>query len=250
MTATREPQPVDKDGGFNGFVPGARATVIPTAFFTEVLPEIADESELKVSLFLFYALGRHKGYPRYVTRRDLEALLPLAQALSPLPGEIADNLARGFRLATERGSFLSVDIERDGQSDTLFFLNTPGDRRAVEQVRNGALHLGTPLPRPAEPPAAERENVFQLYEENIGPVTPLIAEELREAEQLYPFEWIEEALKEAAVLNKRSWRYAARILERWATEGRQSEKAGRDPAGDDSIRARIIRRFDRLAGDR
>jgi len=36
--------------------------------------------------------------------------------------------------------------------------------------------------------------------------TYMIAEELKEAEKLYPARWIEEALKEAVMLNKRSWK--------------------------------------------
>jgi DnaD/phage-associated family protein len=215
-----------------------------------VLPDIDDEAELRVTLYLFYSLGRHKGYPRFVARSELAALAPLATALAPLPGEIADYLDRGLRLAAERGTFLALEVEREAGSDGIFLLNTPRDRQTFQQILNGSLQIGLPLVRPAEPPAPDRHNIFQLYEANIGPITPLVAEELREAERLYPFEWIEEALKEAAVLNKRSSRYAARILERWAMEGRQSEKAGRHPGGDDSIRARVIRRFDQLAGDR
>jgi DNA replication protein len=245
--ATRAPTPVPHDGEFRGFQPGSRATVIPSSFFTEVLPGIEDEAELRVTLYLFYALGRRKGYPRFVTATELQALPPLAESLAPLDGEIADNLARGLELAIERGAFLSVSVERDGGSETLYFLNTPGDRRAAERVRAGMTGLGRALPDRSEPPAPARDNVFQLYEENIGPLTPLVAEELREAERLYPYEWMEEAMKEAALLNKRSWRYVSRILERWALEGRQIEKAGRDPAGDDTIRARVIRRFGRLA---
>jgi len=59
-------------------------------------------------------------------------------------------------------------------------------------------------------------------------ITPMIAEELQEAEKLYPPRWIEEALKEAVTLNKRSWRYIARILERWASEGKDSGEYKRD----------------------
>jgi hypothetical protein len=40
--------------------------------------------------------------------------------------------------------------------------------------------------------------------------------------------WIEEAFREAASLNKRSWRYIERILERWSTEGKGSGEPGRD----------------------
>jgi DNA replication protein len=247
--AARPPLPIARDGDFHGFKPGSRATVIPSSFFTEVLPTIEDEAELRVTLYLFYALGRRKGYPRFVTGAELQALPPLAESLAPLDGEIADNLARGLERAVKRETFLSITVDRDGGSETLYLLNTPGDRRAVDQIRAGMIGLGRALPDRSEPPDTARDNVFQVYEENIGPLTPLVAEELREAERLYPYEWIEEAMKEAALLNKRSWRYVSRILERWALEGRQIEKVGRDPAGDDTIRARIIRRFGRL-GDR
>jgi DNA replication protein len=71
-------------------------------------------------------------------------------------------------------------------------------------------------------------NIFALYEQNIGIITPMIAEELKDAERLYPPEWIEEAFKEAVALNKRSWRYIARILERWASEGKDSGEYKRD----------------------
>jgi DnaD/phage-associated family protein len=250
MTALHPTEPVRKDGHFAGFVSGARATVIPAQFFTEVMPEIEDEAELRVTLYLLYALGRRKGFPRYLTRSELEALAPLAASLASLPGEIGESLDRGLTLASGRGTFLTLEVEREGRKEGIFLLNTPADRRAFQQILSGTIAAGRPLPRPQEPPAPEKHNIFALYEENIGPITPLIAEELREAERLYPAAWIEEALKEAAVLNKRSWRYAARILERWAMEGRQDEKAGRDPAADDSIRARVIRRFDQLAGDR
>jgi DnaD/phage-associated family protein len=71
-------------------------------------------------------------------------------------------------------------------------------------------------------------NVFALYEQNIGIITPMIAEELKEAERVYPAQWIEDAFREAVALNKRSWRYIARILERWASEGKESGEHKRD----------------------
>ena len=74
----------------------------------------------------------------------------------------------------------------------------------------------------------EKPNIFALYEQNIGLLTPMIAEELKEAEKLYPVSWIEEAFKEAVSLNKRNWRYISRILERWASEGKDSGEFRRD----------------------
>ncbi|HRO90206.1 MAG TPA: DnaD domain protein, partial [Promineifilum sp.] len=74
----------------------------------------------------------------------------------------------------------------------------------------------------------ERPNIFVLYEQNIGALTPLIADELREAERTYPPQWIEEAIKLAVTNNARRWRYIMAILERWRQEGRQDALGQRD----------------------
>ncbi|MBO9403829.1 MAG: DnaD domain protein [Thermomicrobium sp.] len=74
----------------------------------------------------------------------------------------------------------------------------------------------------------ERPNVFALYEQNIGPLTPLIAEQLAEAIERYPAAWVEAAIVEAVHYGRRNWRYVQRILERWATEGRDHETYPRD----------------------
>ena len=85
-----------------------------------------------------------------------------------------------------------------------------------------------------QPPAdAAPPGIFALYESLIGTLSPLIADELTEAERLYPAEWLEAAFREAAAQNARSWRYVTRILERWAIEGRDNAATERDPAGDE-----------------
>ncbi|MPZ49859.1 MAG: DnaD domain protein [Dehalococcoidia bacterium] len=227
---------------FTGFPAGAKGTIIPSLFFAEVMPQIEDEAELRVSLYLFYALGRRKGYPRFLTERELRSEGPLLEQLA------TEDLRQALDKAVERGTLLRLDVEKDGRAESLYFVNTPSDRRAVEQIRDGRIELGRALPAETGAPASLRGNVFQLYEENIGPLTPLVAEELKEAERLYPIEWLEEALREAALLNKRSWRYAAAILQRWATEGRTRETAGRDTDGANTARAQFIRRYRGLGG--
>ena len=76
------------------------------------------------------------------------------------------------------------------------------DEGKVERLRSGRL------------------TIFELYEQNVGLLTPLLVEELREAAESYPPEWIEEAFREAVGYNRRNWRYVRRILENWATQGR------------------------------
>ena len=234
---------------FGGFPSGARATAVPSVFFSELLPLIEDGDELRVTLYVVYALGRRKGYPRFVTERELHAEAPLMASLGDGGDAMSqERLRHGVELAVERGGLLRVEVEYEGRAESLLLLNTPSDRRAALQIQDGRIDLGRPLAPESGAPASKRENVFQLYEANIGPLTPLVADELKEAERLYPYEWLEEALREAALQNKRSWRYAAAILQRWATEGRKRETAGRDPVAGDSARAQFLRRYRGLGG--
>jgi DnaD/phage-associated family protein len=232
---------------FAGFPAGGRATTIPSVFFSHVLPYVEDDAELRVTLYLYYALGRRKGYPRFVTRNELRGEAPLIATLGP--NEAEERLEHGLSLAVARGTLLAMDIEHAGRQERIYLLSTPSGRRAIEQIKDGRIELGRVLPPVQEAPLLDRANIYQLYEENIGPLAPIVAQELHEAEELYPLEWIEEALNEAALQNKRSWKYAAAILQRWATEGRKRETAGRDPGEGNSARAQLLRRY-RDAGGR
>jgi DnaD/phage-associated family protein len=61
--------------------------------------------------------------------------------------------------------------------------------------------------------------VFTLYEQNIGALTPLIADMLREAEKEYPSAWFEEAFAIAVAKNVRNWKYVEAVLKRWKEKG-------------------------------
>ena len=221
---------------FAGFPARAEATAIPKVLFTDVLPLLADDpASLGVILFAFKALQSKRGTPRYVTADELAADPAVARYLDHA-GDV-DGVERGLRRAVELGVLLPLAVEPDGPSGAegrridLYFLNAPADRRGMEIVRRQGIDIG----RVAELPAAavERSGVVALYEALVGTISPLIAEELAEAERLYPAEWLEAAFREAAAQNARSWRYVSRILERWAIEGPDHAKTERDPAGDD-----------------
>jgi DnaD/phage-associated family protein len=81
--------------------------------------------------------------------------------------------------------------------------------------------------------AEQLPNIFTLYEQNIGILTPMIAEELREVDKLYPETWIKDAIKEAVNQNKRKFGYISAILERWSTEGRSYGAYKRDTEKED-----------------
>lgn len=68
-------------------------------------------------------------------------------------------------------------------------------------------------------------NVFTVYSSEIGAITPMIADKLKDAETTYSTEWVIEALQESARQNKRSWAYAEAILKRRLTEGTATVKS-------------------------
>ena len=225
--------------GFAGFPTGKlRHTKIPNLFFSDLLPIVDDLAELKVILYCFWRLGLQQGEVRYLRRTELEQddLLQAALA-SGGTGETtaADDwravLATAIERAVARGALLRVHVQSEGQTpEEWLFLNTARSREAVAQIAQGQV----PELEGALPPEtiahlrAERPNIFNLYEQNIGLLQPLIVDELREAERVYPGPWIEEAFRQAARLNKRNWRYVLAILQRWAAEGKDDGIVGQD----------------------
>jgi len=73
--------------------------------------------------------------------------------------------------------------------------------------------------------ATPAQNIYALYEQNIGALTPLIADALKDAERTYGAEWIADALKLAVTNNKRNWKYCEAILKRWKVEGKDDGSA-------------------------
>lgn len=204
---------------FSGFPGKSRTVRLPESVFTDLTPIVDDLDELKVTLHVLYRLQQGTGTVHYVSQQDLLADPILLRGL-----ESPAAIRRAMDRAVERGTFLQVETEIDGHPDVVYLANSPHGRAALEALRRGE----PLLPAPPEP----RPNIFALYEENIGPLTPLIAEELKEAEKTYPASWIADAFREAVALNKRSWKYIRAILERWYAEGRTDEEDRRGREGD------------------
>ncbi|MFH0914133.1 MAG: DnaD domain protein [Chloroflexota bacterium] len=209
---------------FSGFPRRMQFTPVPDLFLSALLPEIKDIHELRVTLHLMKALYHKRGYPRFVSRSEMLGDTSLRRGLG---SQDASALDTALEQATQRGTFLQVKVTRDGTDEEVYLLNTEEGRETVAKVASGELALpGLKVAPPVEVSPEEPPDIFTLYEDNIGMLTPLIAEELKSALQTYPEDWLREAIKEAVALNKRSWRYIARILERWSVEGKDGTHQG------------------------
>lgn len=228
--------------GFVGFPDvKMKAVVIPDLFFTDLLPQIDDLAELKLTLHCFWLLNEQSGEFRYLRGADLREDATLLQSLA-LDNELhtpAAALAKALERAVARNTLLRLDIESPDPTaadagalkvEDWYFMNTAKGRQTLALVRQGKLHeLQSAIPEEARL-RVERPNIFVLYEQNIGLMTPLIADQLRDLEKNYPPDWITEAFDIAVSRNKRSLRYIQAILKRWETEGKdetQDEIVGR-----------------------
>jgi DnaD/phage-associated family protein len=208
--------------GFTGFPDSKqRLTSIPNLFFSEVMPAIKDVAELKVTLYLFWALTQQDRPIRFLRRSDFLQDQILMDGFGSSPTIAAETLSRGLELAVQRGTLLHIRIEGADHVDDYYFVNSAKGRAAVEGLVRGKWRPNQDL-GDAVTLLVERPNVFTLYEQNIGALTPMIAEELKDAEREYPIRWIEEAINIAVKNNVRKWRYVRGVLERWRTEGKDS----------------------------
>jgi DNA replication protein len=214
---------------FRGFPAGQlNYTSLPDLFFSELLPTIGDLSELKVLLLCFWRIQRQRGAVRFVTRNSLVSEPSLRRSMALDGCSLEQELDRVLAQSVSRGTLLAVTVAHDGALETFYFLNTEEGRRAVARVQRGDTELKAVRAKEAGTPSETRPNIFLLYEQTIGLLQPMIADELRDAEGAYPAEWIEEAFLIAAERNARNWRYIRAILERWAGEGKDDGRSGKD----------------------
>ncbi len=77
-------------------------------------------------------------------------------------------------------------------------------------------------------PGTDRPNLFKLYEDNFGALTPMMAETIKADMETYLPDWIEDAMKEAVDYNARNWKYVQAILRNWQEKGRKrSDEEGK-----------------------
>lgn len=210
---------------FTGFPDDSSEYVhLPATFFTQVLNRINDLGQLRLLLYLFWHAEQQQEKVSYFRWDDFSA----DPALVEMMGD-----EHGLLQALEGLLGLNVVIkaEIDWMDEVYYFLNTTQGRAAVQAIEQGTW-LGNqperqPIHLPENPP-----NIFQLYEENIGVITPMMAEILKDDEATYPPAWIKEAIQIAVARNIRTWKYVQAILQRWHKEGRTDEQNRRDDSQD------------------
>jgi DnaD/phage-associated family protein len=205
------------------------AVPFPAVLLTDVIPSMTDISEIQVVLAAVRltlsagSIDQPIEEPTIVRDRSLRRALRVVGSAN----EPDNRIATGLELAVGRGVLVRFRTI-DGNDERVWYaLATPAARQSVERMVSGTVAPPASLWHSDRAPRVEpeRPTVFRLYEQNIGLLSPLIAEQLVRALEKYPREWIEDAIGEAAAYNKRSLRYIQRILQNWATSGRGDQRA-------------------------
>lgn len=197
---------------------------VPLAFLTEVLPSIGTLEELQVTIALLRLVPESGGYGSPIDARSWlrDPILRASLKVAGSPREPDRRIRQGLDLATARGTLLAFSARSGRSVREWFYVNTPENRSSLALMAEGAL----PPPRAtwvdddAPRIVVERPNAFRMYEQNIGPLTPIIADQISGAIARYPEDWLEDAIGEAVTYNKRSWRYVERVLQNWTERGR------------------------------
>jgi len=199
---------------FSGFTSSETFTQIPDSFI-HLLKEIDDAAELKVTLYTIWRIEHIEGHFRALceTDFDMESL-----------GMSLEEIQIGLGKSVEHGTLLRSQHE----TDVFYFLNSPRGRLAAEAFAKGDWRESAKIMSGL----VKKSNIFKLYEENIGALTPLLSDMLREAEKNYPSVWFEEAFEIAVSRNVRNWKYVEAILVRWKEKGKDERKDQQNPVKD------------------
>lgn len=204
---------------FKGFSEKETLTQIPDSFFQEILNDIDDADELKVTLYVLWRMAHMESRSRSLCQSEIMA----DQAF--MAGLDLSRLEAALAKCVQRGSLLRVENDEGG----FYFMNSPRGRAAADALQKGDWRAAA---RTASRPPRERPNIFRLYESSIGPLTPILADALKDAEKIYSEDQIEAAFAEAVKRNKRNWKYVEAILRNRKEEEDAKEQTGRDPKKD------------------
>ena len=214
--------------GFGGFPQKGRLVKVPGLFFSDLLPQIDSLAELKVTLYCIWRLQQKEGDVPYLWKREIQGDDAFLGGLGARDDDRRAALADGLERAVARGTLLHARLKRGGGEESLYLMNTARGRAAIEGLEQGKWQPEGGADRLFDL-SIERPNVFTLYEQNIGPLTPIIADSLRDLEATYSEDWVEEAIEIAVARNVRNMAYIEGILRRRAEEGSVDDgEAGQD----------------------
>lgn len=242
-----------------GYPSGARTTPVPDLLFSRDLTAIYNPLALRVLLWLVWQVHRRPaGAPPAVRTGDVTADLGLRRAATAMVagsgsshetnetneshgsrGSRASNGTTGSRavalaldaacreltargLVLDGGGWLAIN-DRAGREACDAAAADPNRWPDLAKAAADVSTDATSGTGAGEDDPAARATIYALYEQTIGLITPVLADELAEAAAAYPPAWIARAFRLAAANGARKWSYVRAILTRWERDGYEGE---------------------------
>ncbi|MQF83047.1 DnaD domain protein [SAR202 cluster bacterium AD-802-E10_MRT_200m] len=201
---------------------------VPGLIFGPVLEGIHDVVELKCILRTMFLLHRNRTMNGVIKLDDvLEDVIVSKSLHGNNKGEQRAIVERAVDVAVAYGILLKKSFQMVESDEVWLFLNNLANRKLIDRTQK-ELQLTQPFSVVAVTEnSSSKINIFQLYEELIGIITPMIAERLKELEQEYSVSSIEEAFRVAAMHDKHRLSYIEGILRSWKEGDRKNGSRGR-----------------------
>ena len=200
---------------FTGFPSNTDQYPMPGPLFGVLLEEINSLEELKVIIRMIRMIQNKKGPIKSIRLTEILSDRILVNAI----GE-GSKIRKGLDSAVRRKVFLEVISNQGSRS---FYLNSPANQEYIN--KNNLDKQDWELDNEPWETSKKRSEIYLLYEQNIGLLTPIITEKIKEADDDYHSHWIKEAIDVAVSQNKRNWSYISAILIRWQSEGKENGKS-------------------------
>jgi DnaD/phage-associated family protein len=206
---------------------GSGATIcIPRTYFDDRLAQATTYDELQVLLATIRLLAESANDSGEIEEESIMRDTQLNAVLSTTATSQSSTsrIIRALNQAVIRGALLRLSVLTKGRQRIVYQLadrDVPiSDSAEIDET---AFDGDATLPSSLHD--AQAASVYAAYEDNIGMLTPLVADQIRLALELYPASWIHEAIGEAVAYNRRQWRYIQRVLQNWSADGRISGPA-------------------------
>jgi DNA replication protein len=197
------------------------AICIPRVYFDEVLTHATSYDELQILLAAIRLMMIAGSEPATIDEEAImrDARLNAVLSTTATSQSSTSRIIRALNQSVVRGALVRSSRMEGNRQSIVYQLAGEGQPVADSESQLMDAFDGDSS-APLSPHNPQAASVYTAYEDNIGMLTPLVADQIRLALELYPASWVHEAIGEAVAYNRRQWRYIQRVLQNWSADGR------------------------------
>ena len=128
-----------------------------------------------------------------------------------------------FKIRQEPPPAERMRQSRDKKRKELYYADVTNCNNPVTQITDNRLTDNRLTETELKEKEEKAAKIYQFYEANFGVITKYLADEIGDAIDTYPFEWIMDAMQRAVIRKALNWAYVLTILKDWKANGFQNK---------------------------